>query len=205
MSAEFDFGGVDSEVLDDMLGPPDVPADDNAPVDEPDASLLDKPKRAPKAVTYEKRIRKAEGIYIQACLRRPATVPDAATMLIYGPNFAEKWGDLAAGDKRIQRAVDLLGDATDSPLLAAIAATTPLLLQLARNHEPVLQPAPRQFTVPLLRGRKLGVRLPKFGIKLGFMRNVAHDPDELTVKVLSNPDVQERLAKLGIRLVDPPV
>lgn len=170
--------------------------------DEPDASLLDEKKRSPTAKKYE---RKAKGLFsvaVKVTAAQPQTLADSAALLMYGPNIAEKMGDLAADNARFARALDMLTDQTENAATALIVAAAPLVLQVIRNHEPVVEKdngkQPRVVRIPFT---KKQVRF-RVGFKLGKrMRNVTNDPVALQRHVFMNPQVQEALKAQGINVI----
>src|SRR5215831_13481509 len=109
--------------------------------DTPQAEFVQPSIRGPVAKRYEKKIKTVLNFIFKQAVAHDAGVPDAAAIIMYGPPFAEKWGDLAEHDKRIRRGIDMLLEGSENPYLAAAVATAPLLLQLYRNHEQVLSPS----------------------------------------------------------------
>lgn len=151
---------------------------------EPDPSVAQEKKRSRKAQAYEAQVNGLISSWFKASVGRPGTVADAAALSLYGPNFAEKTGDLAAHDPRIAKFIDVFnGDIASNPYLAAVAAGLPLALQLIRNHEPVLEPQSRLFRIPFSKSKKhpngRTLKLSKFGIRLGFFRHQTDDPQRL--------------------------
>lgn len=140
-------------------------------------------KRSAKAKAYEAQVNAIVSAWFKASVGKPGMVADAAALSLYGPNLAEKTGDLAAHDPRIGKFIDALNGGVENPYLAMIAAALPLALQLIRNHEPILEPNPRTFRIPFSKtkknpnGRSLGIK--KFGIKLGVFRHQTDDPERL--------------------------
>ena len=164
--------------------------------DEPDASILEKPKRKPNALQYEKKVNKTLGFLTRVLIQK-GDLPDAATLLMYGPDVAESWGDLAADNDKVAKMLTASESVTDNATLAAITATLPLILQLARNHEPVLEPARREFTIPIL---KRSFKLPKIGVKLGIFRNVTDEPSAVAQYVFTHPKIVKTMEKHGIHV-----
>lgn len=172
------------------------------PLDDVDPELLNERKRTPKAKQYE---RKAKGLFsvaVKVTVGNPATVADSAALLMHGPNVAEKLGDLAADNARVARALDMLTDQTENAATALIIAAAPLALQIIRNHEGSLTDSParaeRSIRIPFSKRRlrlRFKLRLPKRA------RNLTNDPQQLSVHVFSNPQIQEALRKQGINVV----
>lgn len=173
---------------------PEPPAPDTE-YDEPDDDFLVARPRPRGAKTYEKKTVSFLNTVVRFAIANPATVPDACAILMYGPDLAEKTGDLAAQDKRIARAIDFLADGTENPYAAFFTAVAPLVFQTIRNHEPQLEVKPRGLRIPFTKGKRIGF---KFGIKLGRLRPVTHDPAAFANHVLSNPKIIEKLAELDI-------
>jgi hypothetical protein len=132
---------------------------------------------------------------MRVTIQNPATVPDAAAIIMYGPDVSRSMGDLAAHDIRVRRAIDFISDGADNPYFAAVAALAPLALQILRNHEPVAEVSPvRKIRIPFTK-RFFTI---KFKIKLGKLRNMSNDPQEFTAHVLSNEGIVNELQRQGI-------
>lgn len=181
---------------DRMMELPDVPVVEHEP-DHPDASMLSKPKRKPNARKYEDKVLKVFGVATRVAISKPALVPDAAILLLKGPPVAEALGDLAAENEAVARMLTLSEQVTDNATLAAVTAISGLLMQIVRNHEPILEPAPRSFTVPFL---KRTFKLPKIGVKLGLFRAATVEPNALIQHVFSDQGIIDALRKNGITL-----
>jgi len=192
---EIDYGSIDEM----MSQPQPEPEQATESYDRADASIIDKPERTPRAKKYEKKANKSIGTLTRLLLQRPATVPDAATLMLYGPDVAETFGDLADKNPRVAKIIEMFEESTDSPVLAVISATTPLLLQLIRNHEPVLEPKERTIKLGMF-----NVRIPrKIGVRLGLLRGITHDPDAILKNVFGDPDVVEALRRNGVTVPAP--
>lgn len=187
---------------------PEQPPDE---YDQPDGEFLEKEWRSPVAKRYEKKLKKNLNTIFRAAIAHEATVPDAAAILLYGPDFCEKWGNLAATDKRVRRGIDWLADGTENPYLAAAIATLPLVMQLYRNHEESLSPTAAVKAVKASRARAKDrpgrqIRIPftkraitiRFRIAAGAIQNLTNDPVALTNHVFGNPDVIQSLQNSGI-------
>lgn len=213
---EFDFSALHvAELTPDeaarigvQLDPPpvngqDVTADART-VDEPDPKHIRAPRRPNGAAHYEDQLAGINRAAIKSLAKHRETLPDAAILLLQGPEFCKAWGNAAADNDRIAAALEWLAAPTDNPLLLAIGATMPIVLQMFRNHEPVLQPKPRGFRIPFMKdvdGNPRTVRLPKLGIRLQNVPGYAaatNDPDSLVRHVFGNRNVQAELRKQGI-------
>lgn len=190
------FGDIRPDAQ-DLLDPPtieDVQVDDGVP--QPDPSLVDPPKRSPKADKYEKKARNVFRFAFWSTVQHQQTLPDAATILMHGPKVAEAFGDLAAENDKIARAIDMMDETTDNATLAMLMVAVPFIAQLVRNHEPVAEVTGRQIRIPLT---KRTVRI-KWNLRLKRLRMVTNEPKDLTAHVFSNPLVIEKLAKQGIHV-----
>lgn len=191
-----DFTGIRPEPTGDILDEPELTDDMlREEFTEPKSEFLGKDKRKPYSVQYEKKVKGVLNGIMRGALSNPHTVPDAAAIIMYGPTISETMGDWAASDVRVRKAVDFITSGTDNPAIAAMFAFAPLILQVLRNHEPVAEVEPRRIRIPFT---KKYIRL-RFKVKLGKLRNMTNDPREFTQWVLSNPKIQEGLAKQGIQ------
>lgn len=172
--------------------------------DEPNTAFVKKTRKPRNALTYQ---RKAEGI-LNLALRltadKPATVADAAAIIQYGGPVAERIGILATHDDKVAAALDWIDGGTENPYLATILVAAPLILQVIRNHEPVLEPAQRGLRIPFLKdknGIPRRINLPiKIGVRLGALRNATHDPEQLSYSVFGNPEVKAKMEKEDIKV-----
>jgi hypothetical protein len=160
-----------------------------------------KPHTRPRgAVGYQRRIHNA--VFkpaFEMAAQHPDTIADSAAIIVYGPKLTAKIGDLAASNEHVASMVNFLDEGTSNPMGAAIVAALPLIMQLIRNHEPVLEPAPRGFKIPFMKHkdgspRRFQIKW-KIGIRLGKLRNRTYDPVELENFVFDNPDVKAQLDK----------
>jgi hypothetical protein len=191
-----DWNGVQDYLEPDA---PEMPEDDSDNV-VVDAAFIKQPTRPRGAVGYQRRIHRA--VFkpaFELTAQHPDTIADSAAIIVYGPKLTAKIGDLAATDTRVASMVNFLDEGTSNPLGAALVAALPLVMQLIRNHEPVLEPAPRGFKIPFLKHRDGTPRRFelkwKVGIKLGKLRNRTYDPVQLENFVFDNPDIKAQLAK----------
>lgn len=183
----------------DLFEPLDIfeesePQTEGIQTDEPDATFIKKPRRDRNAAAYEKKVKNLLNAGMRLTIQNPATIPDAAALIMYGGELSRTMGDLAAKDPWVRRSIDFISGGADNPYLAVIAAATPLVLQLLRNHEPVAEMPVRRIRIPFTK-RELRI---KFRIKLGKLRNLSNDPQQFTAHVLSNADVQAELQRQGI-------
>jgi hypothetical protein len=176
-----DIGEADAS-LDDTEGP------------RIDRTMLKQPRRKPHAKAYEDKLRGLFLVGTQIGLQSPNTVADAVTIIIHGPKVAQTMGDLAAENAMVANAIDFITKPSDSATTAAILASVPMVLQLVRNHEPIAETSGRIIRIPFTR-REIKLR---FNIKLGRLRNMTQDPDELTDHVLAIPDISAAIQKWGI-------
>lgn len=183
------------EFLNAGMGAPEEAAQEQS-YDVPDPNFVKTPRRKNGAPAYEKKVAGLLNVPLRFAATNPATVPDAAALAMYGPRIAHAWGDAAANDERIARAIDFLTTGTENPLAAAITATAPLVLQIIRNHEPQLETKQRGIRIPFTKGKRTFSL--RFGVKLGRIRPLTHDPDAFTDYVFGNPAMQAALRKNGI-------
>jgi hypothetical protein len=182
--------------------------------DTPEASFVSTPVRGPVAKKYEKKIKSVLNVIFRQTVAHEAAVPDAAAILMYGPNFSEKWGDLAAHDARVRRGVDMILDGSENPYLAAAIATMPLLLQVYRNHEEALSPkgaveAVRKSRAQAKQREPKRLRIPftkrfiefRFQLRVPAVRNMTNDPQQLAGYVFNNPDIIAAMKKAGIETI----
>ena len=182
--------------------------------DTPDEQFVQATVRGRTAKSYEKKIKTVMNVLFRQTVAHRATVPDAATILMYGPNFAEKWGDLAEHDKRVRRGIDMLLDGTENPYLAAAMATAPLLLQVYRNHEDALSPSGAVEAIKKSRARvkerePRRVRIPftkrylefRWKLNVPAVKNLTNEPQQLASYVFSNPEILTAMQRAGITTI----
>jgi hypothetical protein len=200
----------------------DLPEDEAARIaaeigdqyDEPAPSFVETKERGRTAKQYEKKIKTVLNTIFRQAVAHEAAVPDAAAILMYGPDFSEKWGDLAEADKRVRKGIDTILDGAENPYLAAALATAPLLLQVYRNHEEALSPKgaieavkrtraqakqrePKRWRIPFTK-RYVEFR---FRLSVPAVRNMTNDPTELANHVFGNPEIIMALKKAGIETI----
>lgn len=148
---------------------------------------------------------------------------DAAALLHYGPDFAVGCGKLAAADKRAAQALDMLS-APDNPYSVFLITALPLIAQVFRNNQQAIESIPgerrawrarRAAARQTAAGRpalEIGIPFTKRKLRLnlrvrfrpgalfgGVMKNT-QDPQVLTDKVFSDPELLKVLAKQGYRV-----
>jgi hypothetical protein len=197
----------------------DLPDDEAAEIiretvgeyDEPEPTFVQSTTRGPVAKKYEKKIKTVLNTIFRQTVSHQAAVPDAAAILMYGPQFSEKWGDLAAHDARVRRAIDMVLEGAENPYLAAMMATMPLLLQVYRNHEETLSPkgaveAIRKSRADAKQREPKRLRIPftkrylefRFRLRVPAVQNMTNDPQQLAAYVFNNEDIIRAMRKAGI-------
>lgn len=196
-----DWSAIASTAVDeDLVAPDELSGDADFPDGEPvtlDAALVDEPKRSAKAELYEKKVRKVVRIAIKLTAPRPSTVPDAGILLASGPSLAVAWGDLAAEDARIAKMIDFLDDGADNLYLNALMVTIPVLAQILRNHEPVIEPE-HGIKIPFTKKR---IRIP-FRVKFAWLNAITHKPSDAAA-VMHIPAIKDKLAEQRIYVASP--
>lgn len=154
-------------------------------------------KRRPTgAPEYEKKLKAILKGAFDLTVQNPATVVDAAAIYQYQERIVTKGAILATENKSFARGIDFLTEGTENSTIAFAAAVLPLALQIVRNHEPILEPVPRGFMIPIIKKK---IKIPiKVGIRLGRLRNATYEPRHMYDVVLKNPEVMATLLKQGI-------
>lgn len=203
----------EEEMIGMKIDPEDVPGDSHSDYQEPDETII---KEKPKSRThkeYEKKVRGGLATAFNILASRESTVPDAAAIIMHGPEFADKAGALADHDARFRRAIDMLSEGSENPYIAFAAAAIPMGLQVYRNHKDILQPSviastikqnraeakarpPRKIRIPFTK-KYLEVRLQ---FQLPSVEAVTNPPEALSNYVFSQPAVQEMIKKQEIKL-----
>lgn len=200
------------------------PSDWRSIFDAPNFTDLIRPAQSAKAKEYSGKVKSVLKSGTIAAIKM-GDFPDAATILAYGPGFADAAGQLADENEWAEKAIDILTSPSSAPLTFALAAST-FAFQLLRNHERTLQELPNarrnaklrkkamqdarkaeppRFTIRIL-GREWPIRFqPKNRLKgvLGAFRSQTQDPTQLTYNVFSDQKVIAMLKKQGIVLVAP--
>jgi hypothetical protein len=150
-------------------------------------------------------------------------LPDAAAIIHYGPDWAIAAGDLADADPWVRRGLDLITTPAN-PYGMFLVASIPFFAQLFRNHEEKIREVPvgirarrayRKQHPQEFEGSSVGLKLP-FGRRLNFhlrfkVRNPfkmfvigakaqTHNPEDLALKVFSDPKLRTALERQGIRV-----
>jgi hypothetical protein len=197
-----------------FVGPDPSPESMSKPVSEPDPSFAKSPKRSARAVAYQKKIDDVFRGIFKVAAERKSTVADAATIMLSGPELAEKAGNLADHDERFRKGIDWLLEGTENPYISFAVVAIPFALQIYRNHENSANP---KAVVTAFRenraaakesGKTRRLRIPftsrSIEFKLAFqfpsLHAVTNEPSELTAHVFSNPSVQQTLIREGINL-----
>jgi hypothetical protein len=157
-------------------------------------------KRPQTAVDYEDKVKSFLHTVLKSTADSESTVPDAAAIIKYGPDFAEKTGDLAEHDPRVRKAIDLI-TAPDNPYFAFIMAAAPLAIQIIRNHESDNQVESRELKVPFLK-RKFRLRF-RLRLKNKWFRAFTSEPKILAKDVFSDPAIAKALKDEGIDVAYP--
>jgi hypothetical protein len=187
----------------------------------PDFSTLTRPAQTHKAKEYSDKVRSALKSGLVGAINI-GDFPDAAAILTYGPGFADAAGQLANSSEYAAKGIDIL-TAPNNPYVTFVMTTIPLIGQLIRNHEQVLQDIPNARRNAKLRRRAMAdarktekprftvrafgkawpiyFRTPKVGKVLGAFKAQTRDPETLTLNVFTDPKVIRALQKQGIVLV----
>jgi hypothetical protein len=210
MTDFFEQEMTDEELVGEFIN---APGDSEKPedYDQPDSEFVQKNYRGPVAKKYEKRVKSVLNVVFRQSIARESTVPDAAAILMYGPQFCEKAGDLANHDPRVRRGIDMLMEGSENPYLAFGLAATPLILQLWRNHEDQLNPkgavsAIRQSRAKAKEREPKRLKIPftkrhiefRFKLQMPAIRNLTNEPTALALHVFSNPEILLAMQKAGI-------
>lgn len=201
------------------------PSDWRSIFDAPSYTDLIRPAQSAKAKEYSDKVKSILKSGTVGAIKL-GDLPDAATMLAYGPAFADASGQLAAQNEWAANAIDILTSPGSAPLTFALTAST-FLLQLARNHEATFKELPNARRNAKLRKRAMQdahkAEPPRFTIRafgrewpiryrvrnnklkgiFGAFRAQTRDPGELTYNVFTDPKVVSMLRKQGIVLVAP--
>jgi len=181
--------------------------------DQPDGNFVGAKWRSPVAKKYEKKSKDILNVLFRLAIQRESTIPDAAAIIMYGPDLAEKAGDYAAVNRNFRRGIDMVTGGTENPALAFALAAAPLALQAYRNHQEYLSPSAAIATVR--ENRKAAKQRPAKRLKIPFtgryiefrfqwklfkIEAVTNDPQALAVHVFTNPEILQSLEKAGITL-----
>jgi hypothetical protein len=167
------------------------------------AEFIKRPKTA-VAREYEKKTAAALNSVFRGTAGNPATVVDAATILVFGDGFSAAAGELAQEDERARRVLDFL-TTPSNPWIAFAMVAIPMAAQLMRNHEAELEDLPpvkkvigikipfskKAISIPL----RIKPRLPKR------LRSQTSEPAAM-LAVFEHPDVKRALKKRGITVAE---
>jgi hypothetical protein len=197
----------------------DLPEEEAAQIigeefDEPEAGFVQSTARTPTAKKYERKLKTVMNTIFRQTVAHQPTVPDAAAILMYGPAFSEKWGDLAGHDARVRRGIDMILSGTENPYIAAATATLPLVLQVYRNHEEALSPkgaveAIRKSRAEAKQREPRRVRIPftkrylefRIRLRLPAVENMTNDPQQLAAYVFNDPNIIAAMRKANIETI----
>jgi hypothetical protein len=203
----------------------------NGHEDMPDwESIWSAPDYASLITTRQSRVAKEYTIKCNSIVKAMALAsidvgdfPDAAALLHHGPPWTHATGQLADASDTVKRTIDLI-TSPSSPVIMFAITSIALVSQLMRNHEKQIQQIPEtrrqarlqrkamasarqaeppRFTVKIL-GRQWPIRF-RSRIKVskffaGFRAQTV-EPQDLTVRVFSDPKLLAALEKQGIKLV----
>lgn len=205
-----DFDSISSDYDDGLPDAPPAPVEDLFPdetagYDSASEEILSNVgKRPVGAAAYQRKVNNLLTAGVAATAGNPATVADAAAILIHGKKIAHSVGDLAAENKRVADIVDFLNGGTATPIVATVAALVPFALQIFRNHEPEISNVSR-ISLPFTKG-KIGINIPsrfrlRFNSKTKDM--LTNDPQMLVYQAFLSEAAQqkkvvEKLAGKGI-------
>lgn len=191
--------------------------------DAPDFTSLVRPAQSAKAREYSGKVKAMLKSGMVGAINI-GDFPDAATILEYGPSFADATGQLADNSEWAAKAVDVI-TSPGNPVMLFAMTTIPFVAQLFRNHEAAIRNIPEtrrqarlrrkamanakraeepRFTIKAF-GRQWPVRFrtPKLGKILAGFKSQTKDPEALTFRVFTDPAVLRALKKQGIVLVNP--
>jgi hypothetical protein len=203
----------------------------NGHEDMPDwESLWNAPDYASLITTRQSRIAREYTIKCNSILKALALAsinagdfPDAAALLHHGPPWTHATGQLADESDTVKRTIDLI-TSPSSPVVMFAITSIALVAQIMRNHETQIKQIPEtrkqarlqrkamagarkaeppRFTIKVL-GRQWPIRF-RTRIKLskffaGFRAQTV-EPQDLTIRVFSDPKLLAALEKQGIKLV----
>ena len=169
-----------------------------------DSTFVEEEKESPRAKKYRLKVRHGINFLITGLVQTPNGAPDAAALIYHGPAVSTAIGQLADEDAKVRRVIDFITDDTiDNPWLNASVIMVPLIVQMMRNHESAVEQLPGKFKIRIPFTKRY-LRVPvKFKFTLSWAKNISYEPQYLTANVLGNPDVQENLAKRGIKIAWP--
>lgn len=159
-----------------------------------DPDLIKKERRKNGAKAYEDKVTDILKMGVSLTVGNPATVVDAAAILLHGDKVSYAFGDLAVTDPHTATVIDFLHGGTGNPATAAVMAALPLVLQIVRNHEPQIETSTR-INVPFTKG-KVGFTVPsRFKVRISNNKVAAamtNDPVKLYQQAFT-PDVVQAI------------
>jgi hypothetical protein len=190
--------------------------------DAPDFTSLVRPAQTAKAREYSGKVKSVLKSGMVGAINA-GDFKDAATILHYGPSFADATGQLADSSEWAAKAVDVI-TAPGNPAMLFVMTAIPFTAQLFRNHEDVIKNIPEtrrnmrlrrkamaqahkaeepRFTIRFFKREwPIRFRTPNFGKFLAGFKSQTRDPDELAYQVFTDPSVVRALKKQGIVLVN---
>lgn len=146
-----------------------------------DPDIIKKQRRANGAKGYEDKVTDILKMGVTLTAGHPATVVDAAAILMHADNVSYTLGDLAVTDPHTATVINFLHGGTGNPATAAVMAAMPMVLQILRNHEPSIETSSK-FSVPFTRG-KISFTVPsRFKVRISNNKVAAamtNDPGRL--------------------------
>jgi hypothetical protein len=208
-----DFLLTQEALADDFVG--EIPEGElpSQEYDEPTPGFVEPSRRPPRAKQYQKKAQRFLNVIMRSAVQHEATVPDAAAIIMYGPEFCEKLGDLANHDARVRRGVDFIMEGAENPYLAFAIAALPMAAQVYRNHQQEM--APRAIVESVKRGRAAAadtpgrkIRIPftkrtisvRFRIHFPSVENFSNEPAALSTYVFGDESIKAALQKAGIEV-----
>lgn len=183
---------------------------------EPEPGFVEPSRRPPRAKQYQRKAQRFLNVLMRSAAQHESTVPDAAAIIMYGPDFCEKLGDLANHDARVRRGVDFIMEGAENPYLAFAIAALPMAAQVYRNHQQEM--APRAIVESVKRGRAAAkdqpgrkIRIPftkrtisvRFRIHFPSVENFSNEPQALTDYVFGDEKIKAALQRAGIEVAHP--
>jgi len=202
MSADIDFE-FDTEFLE-----PDAPDPDavDPELSDTDPDFIEEVKETARARKYRLKTKHGLNFLFKLFAGNPKTVPDAAAIVMHGPDVAKAVGHLCDTDERARKFVDFVtDDAIDNPYLITALTVLPLVFQVMRNHEPALDKVRTGGVRIRIPFTKRAIHLP-FSLRIRLFRGareMTEAPDTLTAHVFGNPAIREALARQDIHVAWP--
>lgn len=230
------------DILDQSTTPPGTDDDNDGPeypngdtpreeytdfrliLDAPDFTAFIKRTKNARVREYEKRTASALKAVALGAMQAD-DFPDAAAVLWYGPAIATATGHIADTSDRARNLLDIV-TAPNSPWVALAMSVMPLIAQVARNHESVLDEMPKRFAMgrraraarAQARATEAEKTPPRFTLKIGKRRFPVRfqfspwrmmtngiraqtvDPLVVTSRVFTNKDLIHELRRMGFNI-----